>query len=164
EHRAKTSLESRARGRGGPQEALGAADVVAEVDETRPGKQLLIALKCSSELELPAGFLSQGIGRRPVRIGRVPTVGPNSVGCAARLRGKSLRVGQVVGRAHVLVLAPRKEGRQGSQESSRVAEWAVLIELEVEEVLAQEDDDFGPGQHADVDRQPELERELADDS
>ena len=39
-----------------------------------------------------------------------------------------------------------------------------MIELEVEEVLAQEDDDFGPGQHADVDRQPEFERELADDS
>ena len=36
------------------------------------------------------------------------------------------------------------------------------VQLELEQVLAQEDDHLGPGQDADVGRQAELERVLAD--
>ena len=73
-------------------------------------------------------------------------------------------VGQVVGGRDVLVLAPAEEGGQGGQEAGRIAERTVGVELELEEVLAQEDDDLGPRQHAQVGRQAELERVLADQS
>ena len=51
---------------------------------------------------------------------------------------------------------------QGGQEAGRVAERPVGVELELEQVLAQEDHDLRPGQDPDVGRQPQLQREFAD--
>ena len=48
--------------------------------------------------------------------------------------------------------------RQRVEEAGRVAERPVRVELELEQVLAQEDHDLRPGQDPDVRRQPELER------
>ena len=82
---------------------------------------------------------------------------PRGLGCHA------IRMREVVGRGDVLVLAPAEQRRQSGQEPRRVAERPVHVEVEFEEVFAQEDHDLGPGQDADVGRQPELERVLADD-
>ena len=73
-------------------------------------------------------------------------------------------MGQVVGRRDVLVLAAAEQRRERGQEAGRVAERAVGIEVELEEVLAQEDHDLGPGQDAQVGRQPELERVVPDEA
>ena len=69
----------------------------------------------------------------------------------------------VVRRRDVLVLAAAEQRRQGGQEPGRVAERPVDVEVELEQVLAQEDDDLGSGQDAEVGRQPELEGVLADE-
>ena len=69
---------------------------------------------------------------------------------------------QVVRRRDVLVLAAAEQRRERGQEAGRVAERPVGVELELEEVLAQEDDDLGPRQHAQVGRQAELQGVLAD--
>ena len=42
-----------------------------------------------------------------------------------------------------------------------IAERPVALERELEEAVAQEDDLLGPGQHAEVRGEPELERVLA---
>ncbi len=70
---------------------------------------------------------------------------------------------RVVRGRDVLVLAAAEQGREGGEESGRVAERPIRIELELEQVLAQEDDDLRPGQDAQVGRQPELQRVLADE-
>ena len=72
-------------------------------------------------------------------------------------------MGEVRRRRDVLVLAAAEQRRERAEEPRRVAERPVLVELELEQVLAQEDHDLRPGQDADVRRQPELERELADE-
>ena len=51
---------------------------------------------------------------------------------------------------------------QRRQEARRVAERPVAIEVELEQVLAKEDHHLRPGEHAQVRRQPQLERVLAD--
>ena len=71
-------------------------------------------------------------------------------------------MGEVVRRRDVLVLAPAEQGRERGQEARRVPERPVAVELELEQVLAQEDHDLRPGQDADVGRQAELERVLPD--
>jgi hypothetical protein len=63
----------------------------------------------------------------------------------------------------VLVLAAAEQRRQCRQELGGVAERPVLVEVELVEVLAEEDDDFGATQDPDVRRQSELEREFADE-
>ena len=67
-------------------------------------------------------------------------------------------------RADVLVLAPAEERDEGSQEAGRVAERPVGIELELEQVLAQEDHRLGARQDPYVRRQAELERVVTDQS
>ena len=80
-----------------------------------------------------------------------------------RLDGQPLGVVGVGGRADVLVLAAAEQGRQRGQEAGRVAERPVVVEVELVEVLAQEDDRLGPGQDAQVRGQAELQGELADE-
>ena len=70
---------------------------------------------------------------------------------------------EIRSRRDVLVLAAAEQRRQRRQEPRRVAERPVDVEVEFEKVLAQEDDDLGPGQDADVGRQPEFEGVFADD-
>ena len=55
-------------------------------------------------------------------------------------------------RGDVLVLAAAEQRRQRGEEPGRVAERAIRVELELEQVLAQEDHDLGPGQDAHVGR------------
>ena len=62
----------------------------------------------------------------------------------------------------VLVTAAGEQRRQRAEEPGRVAERPVLLEPQVEQALAQEDDHLRPRQHADVRREADLERELAD--
>ena len=68
----------------------------------------------------------------------------------------------VIGWRDVLVLAAAEERGKCGQEARRVAERPVHVEVELEQVLAQEDDDLGTGQHAQIGRQPELERVVPD--
>ncbi len=63
----------------------------------------------------------------------------------------------------VFVLAAAEERRQRPEKARWVAERPVGVQVEREEVLAQEDDDLRPGQHPDVRRQPQLEGVFADD-
>ena len=62
----------------------------------------------------------------------------------------------------LLVLAPAEQGCEGAEEPGRVAERPVALELEREQVLAQEDDRLGPAQDPDVRGQAQLERVFAD--
>jgi hypothetical protein len=70
---------------------------------------------------------------------------------------------EVRGRRDVLVLAPAEQRGEGGQEPGRVAEGPVLVEIELEQVLAQEDHDLWSREDADVCRQAQLQRELADE-
>ena len=65
-------------------------------------------------------------------------------------------------RGDVLVLAAAEQRHERSQEPGRVAERPIGVELEFEQVLAEEDDAFGARQHAHVGRQAQLEGVLAD--
>ena len=107
-------------------------NLVAEVDEAVGRKQVLVARVGPGELELPARRFRQRLG-----------VFPSGFHGRGRLSGEALRERQVGARRDVLVLAPAEERRQRREEPGRVSERAVLVELELEEVLAQEDDHFG---------------------
>ena len=113
----------------------------------------------TGQLALPRAVLGGGRGGvRRVRVARRPRLGETR-----RLGGQPIRVRQVVGRRDVLVLAAAEQRRERGQEAGRVAERPVRVEVELEQVLAQEDDDLGAGQHPQVGRQAELERVLADE-
>ncbi len=71
-------------------------------------------------------------------------------------------MGDVVGRRDVLVLAAAEQRRERGEEARRIAERPIGVQVEFEQVLAQEDHDLRPGQHPDVARQAELERVVAD--
>ena len=107
-------------------------DLVAEVDEAVGREQVLVARVGPGELELPARRFRQGLG-----------VLPSGFDGRGRLGREALGERQVGAGRDVLVLAPAEERRQRREEPGRVAERAVLVELELEEVLAQEDDHFG---------------------
>ena len=81
---------------------------------------------------------------------------------SAASRGHPLRMGLVVRRRDVLVLAAAEQGGQRRQEPGGIAERPVGVELELEEVLAKEDHDLRTGQHPDVRGQPELQGVVAD--
>ncbi len=73
-----------------------------------------------------------------------------------------LGVGHVGRRRDVLVLAATEQRDERRQEARRIAERPIGVEVEREEVLAQEDDRLGARQHTDVRREAELQRVLAD--
>ena len=138
-------------------EAHGERHLVAEVDESVRGQQVLIARERTGQLRLPARVLAASRDRVIVRVVR----GRRQ---RSRVRREPLGVCRVGRRRDVLVLAPAEEGREGAKEAGRVAERPVFVELELVEVLAQEDHDLGAGQDADIRRQAELECVLADQS
>ncbi len=65
-------------------------------------------------------------------------------------------------RGHILVLGPREQGGQRIQELGRVAQGPVLVQSQLEHVLAQEHDRLRAREDPHVRRQAELERELPD--
>ena len=145
-----------------PDEPQREGDLVAEVDAAVGGQQPLVAWRRPGQLALAAGLLGRGVGRRRAGLAGLGT--GRGLGQACRLDRQAIGVGQVGGRRDVLVLAAAEQRRERGQEAGRVAERPVRVEVELEQVLAQEDDDLGPGQDADVGRQPELERVLADEA
>ena len=137
------------------------ADLVAEVDQAGLAEQRLVAGIGPGQLELaarhPAAASAASLGpprrRRTGRAGWAPAVG---------LTDQPVGVGEVGGRADVLVLAPAEQRGQRGQEAGRVAQRPVGVQLELEQALAQEDHDLRPRQDPHVGRQAQLERELAD--
>ena len=127
-------------------EPQGERDLVAEVDAPARRQELLVAPVGCRELDLAPGALGEdGIA-----------------GCLRRGRREAVRPGSVLRRRHVLVLASAEQRREGAQESRRVAEGPVLVEIEGEEVLVEEDHRLGPAQDPDVRRHAEFERVLPD--
>ncbi len=145
-----------------PHEPQGERDLVAEVDAAVGRQQPLVRGVGPRQLALAAGLLGRGVRRR--RVGLDARASGRRLGHARRLGRDPIGVRQVVGRRDVLVLAAAEQRRERGQEAGRVAERPVGVEVELEQVLAQEDDDLGPGQDAHVGRQPELERVLADEA
>ena len=136
-------------------ESEGQRDLIAEVDEPVRGQQLLVAGKRPRELCLPAPVFRQR--RRALRSSEPSRRELDGVRCDA------LGVRHVGSGGDVLVLATAEQRCEGTQEAGRVTERPVLVELELVQVLAQEDDDLGARQDADIGRQAELERVLADE-
>ena len=126
-------------------------------------QQALVRRVGTGQLTLACGFFPGGDGGRGVgrRAGLLPSRG---LGETCRLDGQAIRVRHVVGRRDVLVLAAAEQRRERGQEAGRVAERPVDVEVELEQVLAQEDDHLGTGQHPQVGRQPELERVVPDEA
>ncbi len=145
-----------------PDEAQGECHLVAEIDAAVGGQQPLVRGVGSGQLELPARLLGRGVGRRGADLGGLGT--SRGLGQAFRLDRQAIGVCQVVGRRDVLVLAAAEQRRERGQEAGRVPERPVGVEVELEEVLAQEDHDLGPGQDAQVGRQAELQRVVPDEA
>ncbi len=127
-----------------PEETQRLHDLVAEVDLPEPGHQRLVLRVGPRELEVLLG------GEARLVVGR----GGQQL----------LGVRQVLVRAHVLVLQAAELGEDRVQVPRGVAERPVVLERELEEVVAQEDDLLGPGEHAEVRGEPQLERVLLDEA
>ena len=136
------------------QQPQGERDLVAEVDRPVLGEQRLVAPVGAGELALAARVLRErgrGVGIRVLASGR-----------RRRLCAQPVRVGEIrVGR-HVLVLRPGEQRRERVEEPRRVAQRPVLVQVELEQPLAQEHHGLGPREHPHVRRQAELQGELAD--
>ena len=146
-----------------PDEAQGERDLVAEIDAAVGGQQPLVrgvgTAPARAGGAASSAAASAGVGAGLDRLGA-----SRGLGQARRLDRQTIGVGKVVGRRDVLVLAAAEQRRERGQETGRVAERPVGVEVELEEVLAQEDHDLGPGQDAQVGRQPELQRVVPDEA
>ena len=100
-------------------------DLVAEVDEAAGREEVLVTRVRPGQLVLPARRFGQGLGVLPSGLHRRGRLGREAFG--------ERKVGAW---RDVLVLASAEERRQRRKEPGRVAERAVLVELELEEVLA----------------------------
>ena len=138
-------------------------DLVAEVDRPVGREQLLVAAVRPGQLRLPPRLLGQRGRRIAVRLRRLVPGGLDGRHRHGRLRRQPAGMRQIRVRRHVLVLRPREERRERVEEPRRVAERPVLLEPELEQALAQEHDGLRAREHPGVRRQPELERELADE-
>ena len=159
----KEVSEARRRSRSGARrrladEAEGERDLVAEVDEPVRREQLLVARVRAGELGLAPAVLRGRV--RPHRC--VDRRGPPPPrAAAASAPSRSAWPANVAG-VMSSSLQRLNSVDERRQEAGRVAERAIGVEVELEQVLAQEDDGLGARQHANVGRQPELERVLAD--
>ncbi len=160
EHVLEPPLDGLAGRRRLAQQPEGQRDLVPEVDRPVRGEQALVAGIGARELGLATGVL--GEGRGGVAIGLRRRL-PRRIDRRRRL-GRPVRepagVGEVGVRRDVLVLRAGEQRRERVEEPRRVAQRPVLVELELEQALAQEDHGLRAGQHPDVGRQAELEREL----
>ncbi len=153
--------DRRARRRRGADKTEGQRDLVAEVDAAVGRQEILIGRVGAGELGLATALLgrgSGGVGRQ-----RIVRLAGGHLGQECRLGGHAVGMDEVVGRRDVLVLAATEQGRQRREEPRRIAEWPVGVQVEFEEVLAQEDDDLRARQDAQIGRQAELERMVADE-
>ena len=144
------------RGRRATDQPKRQGDLVPEIDEAVCRQEFLVPGVGTRQLRLPTSVFRQGLGR--IGLGRVG----RRLGQSDRL---SPEPGCVPGEGRwrdVLVLAPAEQRHQRGQEAVRIAERPVGVEVELEQVLPQEDDGLGAGQHPNVGRQSELERVLAD--
>ena len=139
-------------------------DLVPEVDGTVGGQQRLVAGVRPGELALPACLLLERRGGVPFHPGRRDAQGLHRRRRGRGLTGEARGIREVGLRRHVLVLGPREQRGQRVQEPGRVSQRAVLVQLELEQVLPQEDHGLRTRQHPHVRRQPELERELPDEA
>ena len=115
-----------------PQQPEREPDLVAEVDPIGAPHQLARRRR-STPPARPAGRPSRPAPRRP---------GPRRRRPASRSAQRP-----VFRRRHVLVPRPADEGHQRVQEAGRVAERAVSVQRQLEEVLAQEDHLLRPDEH-----------------
>ena len=161
-YRKRPAIALRAAG-GGPHEPEGERDLVPEVDAAVGRQERLVGAVGPGELGLAPRLLAGGLGDLAARRVGVRAVPGCGIGQCRGLDRHPVGVGEVVGRRDVLVLAAAEQRRQRSEEAGRIAERPVRVEVELEQVLAQEDDDLRPAQDAQVGRQAELERVFADE-
>ena len=110
-----------------PQQAEREADLVAEVEPIGAAHEALVGGVRGRQLGLVGGTLGQG---------RVERGGRGRLGQAMR-RPRRMRPGDV------LVAQAAEERDQRGQEARRVAERAVSVQRQLEQMLAQEDDLLG---------------------
>ena len=141
------------------EQAQGQAHLIAEVDEAGLPQERLVPRVRSSQLPVSSDILlDRGKCIARGRLAALPVPGPGLRGSSRQTRSEvQVRLGP-----NVLVLAAAEKGRHGAEEARGIAQRPVFVQVEGEEPLAQEDHDLGPGQHAQIRRQAELERELAD--
>jgi hypothetical protein len=106
-----------------PQESEREAHLVAEIESIAGSHQAFVGGVGGRQLGLVGGTLGQG---------RVLGRGSGSIGQALR----NLRVPV---RGDVLIAQPAEERDERRQEAGRVAEWAISVQRQLEEVLAEED-------------------------
>ena len=130
EHIAKPALETTTGGGVLAQERERKPHLVAEVDRSRLGQQLLVAPIGGGELHVATSLLAKrGAARRVVR-----RPGCEHEGCC---------VGRVALRGDVFVLETAEERGQGGQEPRRVTQRSIGVQLEPEQALAHEDHRLG---------------------
>ena len=123
------------------QEAQREAHLVPEVDPVGRPHQLLVGGVRRRELGLGCGALGQRL----------------VVGTRRRRIGQSASRGLVGLRRDVLVPQPADQRHQAREEARRVAQRAVSVERQLEQVLSQQDDLLRPAQHRGAIGQPGLE-------
>ncbi len=144
-------------------ETEGPAHLVPEVEIAGPPEKVLVAAEGPGELELAGRGFQGRVGGIALGVGGVVVAGRDGRRSHGGRGHRPLRVVEVAGRGDVLVLQAAEQARQCVEEAGRIAERPIAVELEVEEVLAEEEDHLGPGQDAGRGRQAGLEGELADD-
>ena len=148
-------------GRGRLSEQLQAqADLVTEIDVARLPKQRLVAVVGAGKLGLAASLLLERRGGVGGGVGRSRVAGDRGRQARCRSCRKARGVLEIGRRAHVLVLAPAEQRRQGTQKPRGIAQGPVLVQLELEEPLPQEYHDLRAREDPRVRGQPELQREL----
>ena len=161
---AEPVLDLLARGRRLAQQPQRKVDLVAEIDEPGRVQQLLVARVRAGQLLLAGREVSGHVRSGPIRLrGRVSGRGDRRLRRLGRDR-EPIRVREIVRRIDVLVLAAAEEPGERREEPRGIAERAVAVQFEVEQVFAQEDHGLRARQHAHVRGQPQFERELADDA
>ena len=143
-----------------PGAAAARAHLVAEIDEPRPRGAAPGSAVGAGQLQLPSRDLGLRCHRLALHVRDLRAARSNWR--AHRLPGPDPPRTRGSSPGYVLVLAPAEERRERTEEPRGIAERPVLIQLEVEQVLAEEDHRFRSRQHPHVRRQPELERELPD--
>ena len=157
--------DRRARGGRRANQAERQRDLVAEVDAAVRRHERLVGRVCGGQLGLAPGSFGGRLDRVPVGLGHGDRRdGADGLRECRGLGGDPIGVGRVVGRRDVLVLAAAEQRGERGQEAGRVTERAVRVQLELEQVLAEEDHHLRSRQDANVRRQAELEGVLADEA
>ena len=117
-------------------------DLVAEVDLAQSRHERLVLGVRACELHVLVGLEARGI----------------VFGGGEQLLG----MGEILVRAHILVLEPAEERDHGVDVARGVAQRAEVPERELEEMVTHEDDLLGPREHTEVGGEAELEGVLFD--